>query len=171
MADKFNFNSNNSEINIAKDNGTIIINKNKKSYVKEVYENTDISNIKVKITNPKNNTYWPHSVQINGIVENISTDYDIWVVKEPHKKNYHPDRGPAHVEDNIWIANAYIGNKEYGANQGEHFPIHIVVVPNSVSAEYHKYLDNAARTNQYTGLSSLLGGEIKATITLIRKDN
>lgn len=125
----------------------------------------------VTITQPKEEAYCPHACLVEGRVEKLPEDAELWVVKEPRLSNFHPDSGPIKVEkDGAFTTTAYIGNANLGADQGLSFPVHIIACGQVGSDYFRRYLKQAAETGDWPGLSTLKGGKIMATVTVIRKD-
>ena len=113
-----------------------------------------------------------HVVPIEGIAYDLPSTSELWVVKEPFPGTFHPDNGPAIFKGDKWYATAYIGNAEPLADQGKKFKIHIIMASsNSKAAQnYRDYLETA-RSKGWPGLQSLYGGEIVATVVVVRDDN
>jgi hypothetical protein len=126
--------------------------------------------IEVSILRPEIGDLVPHAVSLEGTVLNLPYGVELWVVKEPSPGNFHPDRGPALIEDNCWRATAFIGNAAIGADQGEEFIIHLVAVTHETSWRFHSYLDKAHITNSWIGISTLFGGQVVGTVRVIRDD-
>lgn len=148
----------------------IISDKKESDYIQSSIEKIELSEIIIKITSPRENTSFPHHVPVKGTIQNYSSDYEIWLFKEPHKGNYHPDRGPVSVSNNQWFSTAYIGNAEQFTDQGKKFLIHVVAAPHSTGIKYNEYINNAHKTGNWSGLPSLFDGVIKDSVCVIRRD-
>lgn len=127
--------------------------------------------LKVIINYPKNGERKPHCVAMHGEVYNLLPSYELWIVKEPHQGNYHPDSGPININGNKWIGNAFIGHKSINSDTNQSFKIHIVAGTNKMGRYFQEYIHKAHSTEQWTGLPEILGGNIVATVTVIRDDS
>jgi uncharacterized coiled-coil protein SlyX len=124
----------------------------------------------VKITNPKEGASVPHAVTLEGTVENLPTNEELWIVKKIGN-SYHPDRGPVFIDGKNWSGTAYVGNNQPGADTGRTFTILIVAASKETEEKYIKYLDEADAKGSYPGIPSLLGGKELKRITVIRDDS
>jgi hypothetical protein len=106
---------------------------------------------------------------MEGTVTGLPKGQQLWVVKEPVKGQYHPDRGPALINGNTWTATAYVGNNQPNADQGKRFVIHIVMVSPSTGQKFNDYINQAEQKNQWPGIPTLYDGKIVATVTVIRR--
>jgi len=127
---------------------------------------------KVIIQKPIQGKHSTHVVPIEGIAYDLPSTSELWVVKEPFPGDFHPDDGPAIFEGNKWYATAYIGNAKPHANQDQKFKIHIIMASSNSKAaqKYRDYL-RTARSKGWPGLQNLYGGEIVATVVVVRDDN
>jgi hypothetical protein len=124
----------------------------------------------VNITSPKEGAKVPHAVPLEGTVENLPTNEELWIVKEIGN-SYHPDRGPVFIDGKNWSGTAYVGNNQPGVDKGRKFTILIVAASKETGEQYTKYLDGADAKGSYPGIPSLLGGKSIKSITVIRDDN
>lgn len=126
--------------------------------------------VTVTIDYPKNGDRFPHPVPMKGTVQGLPENLEIWIVKEPHSGNFHPDNGPVLIQGEKWIGNAYIGNNAPLADQGISFTIHLVVISKEGGNQFRQYLDRAHKDNSWLGLPSVLDGRVVSTVTVIRDD-
>jgi hypothetical protein len=129
------------------------------------------SEFSISILYPQNGQRCPHSVPISGTVTNLPTDKELWVVKEPHRGNYHPDVGPAIVKEEEWRSVAFIGNRGMGADTNLEFLLHIVLASHETGRQFQDYLDIAHKTDSWIGVPTLYDGKIVGSVKVIRDDS
>ena len=126
---------------------------------------------KVIIELPRDGQRVSHQVPMEGTVHDLPPGMQLWVVKEPHQGNYHPDGGPfgltIQIDGNKWYGTAFVGNGRRGADQGRHFTIHIVQISSEGARRFGAYLDKAAGAG-WPGLQSLYGGIIVRSVGVMR---
>lgn len=108
---------------------------------------------------------------MSGTVANLSTNQELWVVKEAHPGNYHPDVGPAIVKGEEWRGSAFIGNRGVGADTNLEFLVHIVLASHETGRQFQEYLDIAHKTGSWIGVTTLYDGKIVGSVKVIRDDS
>jgi len=124
----------------------------------------------ITIENPKNGELVGHAVPMEGTVDRVPNDKEIWIVKQIAPYDFHPDRGPVFVKSGRWWGTAYVGNNTPNADTGMRFTIHLVLATFDAGKKYNAYINNAYRTGRWCGMDSLFGGEILATVQVVRDD-
>ena len=66
---------------------------------------------------------------------------------------------------------SYIGARAKGADTNLRYQIHVVLCSHQGEREFAEYLEQAHVTGGWTGVDSLFGGTIKASVTVIRDDS
>jgi hypothetical protein len=130
----------------------------------------DTGRLHVTIGSPLPGDRSPHTVQLEGTVSGLPRGFELWIVKEPHKGNYHPDRGPAVIDGDRWFGVAFVGNANAEADSHTEFFIHVVAASHETGRRYNDYIDRAHRTNGWMGINTLYDGQIVAS-TRVFRDN
>jgi len=126
----------------------------------------------IKILYPPTNMRCPHEVLVYGIVKNLPSSKQLWIIKEPNKGIYHPDRGPLRVKENgEFFGGAYIGNAALGADNEKIYTVHLVVTSYESGRRFNDYLTEAHKTGGWHGLPSILDGKIVSSFNVIRDDS
>lgn len=141
------------------------------SVIEKVFEDIKQEDIKVVIVSPKNEQRLPHAVPMTGEIHNLPPDKELWIVTEPHPRNFHPHTGPVLVQGQKWMGSAFIGNHTLNADTGRQFTIHIVLGLKEMGRYFKDYLENAHRTGAWPGIPSLFGGKILSSVRVIRDDS
>ncbi|HZR84220.1 MAG TPA: hypothetical protein VFD92_24190 [Candidatus Binatia bacterium] len=136
-----------------------------------VTEGSSLERVRVGIVEPRNGQHTTHAVPMEGTITNLPSGIDLWIVKEPSSGNFHPDDGPIHVTDGHWQGTAFVGNSAPGADQLHSFLIHVVGATADTSEHFRDYLTGAHATDSWGGLSSLFGGVILGSVTVVRDDS
>jgi hypothetical protein len=127
----------------------------------------------VTIELPRNDQRVSHQVPMEGTVHDLPPEMQLWIVKEPRPRNYHPDGGPLgstiRINSNKWYGTAFVGNERRGADEGQSFTIHIVQISSKGARRFVAYLDKAAEAG-WPGLRTLYGGIILQTVRVTRYD-
>lgn len=122
------------------------------------------------VLSPKDGARVAHATRFEGMLNGPPPDGEIWIVTEPSRSNFHPSRGPVHIDGTRWFGTASIGNHTVGADTGRRFTVHIALVTREIGRRFQQYLDRAHVTGGWVGLPSLYEGRVLSTIELIRDD-
>ena len=122
------------------------------------------------ILSPTSRSRVAHAVRFEGTLTHLPPGRKLWIVSEPSRSNFHPSRGPVHIDGTRWFGTASIGNHMLGADTDRCFTVHVVLVTHETGRRFQSCLDRAHVTGGWVGLPSLYDGRIVSTIELIRDD-
>lgn len=124
----------------------------------------------VTIISPRSGSRVAHAVRFEGTLTQRPPGVELWIVSEPSRNNFHPCRGPVHIDGTRWFGTASIGNHTLGADTGRCFTVHVVLVTHETGRRFQSYLDQAHVTGGWIGVPSLYDGRILSTVELVRDD-
>jgi hypothetical protein len=124
----------------------------------------------VNITSPKEGQSVPNGVALEGTIENLPKNEELWIVIRIGNI-YYPQRGSVSINGNQWSGTGYVGRSGSGADTGRKFTILIVAASKETGEKYTKYLNEADAKGSYPGIPKLFGGKPIKSITVIRDDS
>jgi hypothetical protein len=121
------------------------------------------------ITAPLRHARVPRQAMILGTLPEVSEWIDVWLVVETGAV-YHPQtclsRGAT-----AWHSTVYLGRSQHGLDANHEFPIHVLAVTEDVSRAFERYLTDARKRGQWSGLPKPPDSKVLATLRVIRDDS
>ena len=116
--------------------------------------------MKVKILDPKPNSFSHHTLNLRGSYQDIPENYNIWIVTiQENTQSYHPQNSPALLDNGEWDGTAYIGSSKPNIDTGIRFRILMVACEINVNVIFQKYTIKNTSTGQPTGFNKLPYGK------------